>query len=87
MKDTICSLATGGGTSAIAIIRISGQESIKIANTIFIDFWPEIRMIAIALVPPPVAKEQIVSFMLIYFIWQKYLKSFVYLYNVIILQA
>lgn len=35
MKDTICSLATGGGTSAIAIIRISGQESIKIANTIF----------------------------------------------------
>ena len=34
-EDTICALATGGGTSAIALIRISGKDSIKITNTIF----------------------------------------------------
>ena len=34
-EDTICALATGGGLSAIAIIRLSGKEAIKITNTIF----------------------------------------------------
>ena len=34
-NDTICALATGGGMSAIALIRLSGLESIKIANKIF----------------------------------------------------
>jgi len=33
--DTICALATGGGMSAIALIRISGYDSIKITNKIF----------------------------------------------------
>jgi len=33
--DTICALATGGGMSAIALIRLSGIESIKIADKIF----------------------------------------------------
>ena len=34
-NDTICALATGGGMSAIALIRLSGIESIKISNKIF----------------------------------------------------
>ena len=34
-SDTICALATGSLTSAIAIIRISGKEAIKIINSIF----------------------------------------------------
>jgi tRNA modification GTPase len=34
-EDTICALATGGGLSAIAIIRLSGKEAIKITNSIF----------------------------------------------------
>jgi len=33
--DTICSLATGGGISAIALIRVSGNKSIKIVDKIF----------------------------------------------------
>ncbi|MFL2573945.1 MAG: tRNA uridine-5-carboxymethylaminomethyl(34) synthesis GTPase MnmE [Flavobacteriales bacterium] len=33
--DTICALATGGGMSAIALIRISGIDAIKISNKIF----------------------------------------------------
>ena len=33
--DTICALATGGGISAIALIRVSGNESIKIVDKIF----------------------------------------------------
>jgi tRNA modification GTPase len=34
-NDTICALATGGGLSAIAVIRLSGKEAIKITNTVF----------------------------------------------------
>ena len=34
-EDTICALATGGGLSAIAVIRLSGERRIKITNTIF----------------------------------------------------
>jgi len=34
-EDTICALATGGGLSAIAVIRLSGKEAIKITNAIF----------------------------------------------------
>ena len=34
-EDTICALATGGGLSAIAILRLSGKEAIKITNTVF----------------------------------------------------
>lgn len=34
-NDTICALATGGGMSAIALIRLSGVSSIKIADKIF----------------------------------------------------
>ena len=34
-NDTICALATGGGISAIALIRISGKETINIVNKIF----------------------------------------------------
>ena len=33
--DTICALATGGGMSAIALIRISGINAIKISDKIF----------------------------------------------------
>jgi len=33
--DTICALATGGGLSAIAIIRLSGKDAIKITNSVF----------------------------------------------------
>ena len=35
IDDTICALATGGGKSAIAVIRISGPNALKITNTIF----------------------------------------------------
>jgi len=34
-EDTICAIATGGSLSAISIIRLSGNEAIKIINTIF----------------------------------------------------
>ena len=34
-EDTICALATGGGLSAIAVIRLSGKEAIKITNAVF----------------------------------------------------
>ena len=33
--DTICAIATGGGTSAIAVIRISGKKSFDIIKQIF----------------------------------------------------
>ena len=35
MNDTICAIATSQGVGAIAIIRISGEESIPIVNRIF----------------------------------------------------
>lgn len=35
MNDTICAISTSQGIGAIAIIRISGQDSIKIVNKIF----------------------------------------------------
>ena len=34
-SDTICALATGGGISAIALVRISGDRSIEIVNKVF----------------------------------------------------
>jgi tRNA modification GTPase len=34
-EDTICALATGGGLSAIAVLRLSGKEAVKITNTVF----------------------------------------------------
>ena len=34
-QDTICAINTGGGMSAIAIIRISGNQAISITNSIF----------------------------------------------------
>ena len=34
-EDTICAITTGGGMSAIAIIRISGNKAIKITNSVF----------------------------------------------------
>jgi tRNA modification GTPase len=34
-ENTICAIATGSVTSAIAIIRVSGNEAIQIANSIF----------------------------------------------------
>ncbi len=34
-EDTICSISTGGGMSAIAVIRISGRKSIEIVNSVF----------------------------------------------------
>ena len=34
-SDTICALATGGGISAIALLRISGDRSIEIVNKVF----------------------------------------------------
>ena len=34
-EDTICALATGEGLSAIAIIRLSGKDAIKITNSYF----------------------------------------------------
>ena len=35
MDDTICSIATSLGVGAISIIRVSGNDSIKIVNSIF----------------------------------------------------
>ena len=35
IQDTICAISTGGNMSAIAIIRISGNNAIKITNSIF----------------------------------------------------
>ena len=35
MNDTICAISTSQGVGAIAIIRISGEEAISIANSIF----------------------------------------------------
>ena len=35
MNDTICAIATSQGVGAIAIIRISGEDSIKVVNKIF----------------------------------------------------
>jgi len=34
-EDTICAITTGGGMSAIAVIRISGNKAISITNSIF----------------------------------------------------
>ncbi len=34
-QDTICALATANGVGAIGIIRVSGDNSINITNTIF----------------------------------------------------
>ena len=34
-EDTICAISTGGGMSAIAVIRISGNKAIHITNSIF----------------------------------------------------
>ena len=34
MNDTICAISTSQGVGAIAIIRVSGQESINIVNSI-----------------------------------------------------
>ena len=35
MNDTICAIATSQGVGAIAIIRVSGEESTEIVNKIF----------------------------------------------------
>ncbi|MCF8379131.1 MAG: tRNA uridine-5-carboxymethylaminomethyl(34) synthesis GTPase MnmE [Bacteroidales bacterium] len=35
LTDTICALATPSGTSAIAVIRISGDQSVKVCHSIF----------------------------------------------------
>ncbi|MGN1337593.1 MAG: tRNA uridine-5-carboxymethylaminomethyl(34) synthesis GTPase MnmE [Candidatus Coprovivens sp.] len=35
MNDTICAIATSQGKGAIAIIRVSGEESVEIVNKIF----------------------------------------------------
>lgn len=34
-QDTICALATASGTGALGIVRVSGKNAIKIANTLF----------------------------------------------------
>ena len=34
-EDTICAITTGGGMSAIAVIRISGKHAISISNSVF----------------------------------------------------
>tara|TARA_B100001758_G_scaffold247425_1_gene265193 strand:- start:1710 stop:3062 length:1353 start_codon:yes stop_codon:yes gene_type:complete len=34
-EDTICAITTGGGMSAIAIIRISGNKAIEVTNSVF----------------------------------------------------
>ena len=36
MNDTICAIATSQGVGAIAIIRVSGNESLEIVNKLFI---------------------------------------------------
>ncbi|MFA6261461.1 MAG: tRNA uridine-5-carboxymethylaminomethyl(34) synthesis GTPase MnmE [Bacteroidia bacterium] len=35
LKDTICALATPGGTGAIGVIRISGTEAIRVVDRLF----------------------------------------------------
>ena len=35
MESTICAISTAPGTGGIAVIRVSGQDSIRIADTIF----------------------------------------------------
>ena len=35
MNDTICAISTSQGVGAIAIVRVSGSESIEIVNSIF----------------------------------------------------
>lgn len=35
-KDTICAIATASGTAAMSIIRLSGEESLKIASKSFV---------------------------------------------------
>ena len=35
MNDTICAISTSQGVGAIAIIRISGEDSINIVNKVF----------------------------------------------------
>ena len=34
--DTICALATGSGIGAIAVVRISGADSRKISQNVFL---------------------------------------------------
>ena len=36
LNTTICALATGGGTSALAIIRVSGPEALSVTDKIFV---------------------------------------------------
>ena len=38
-EDTICSIITGGGMSAVAVIRISGTKSIYTCNKIFSGYF------------------------------------------------
>ena len=35
MNDTICAISTAQGVGAISIIRVSGDDAIKIVNNIF----------------------------------------------------
>ena len=35
IDDTICAIATGGNESAIAVIRVTGDNAIKFTNSIF----------------------------------------------------
>ena len=35
MKDTICAIATAAGNSGVGIVRISGENSVEIAEKIF----------------------------------------------------
>ena len=42
-NDTICALATGGGISAIALIRISGKETINIVKNIIFSRIPSLK--------------------------------------------
>ena len=35
MNDTICAISTSQGIGAIAIVRVSGEDAIKIVNKIF----------------------------------------------------
>ncbi|MDD2491529.1 MAG: tRNA uridine-5-carboxymethylaminomethyl(34) synthesis GTPase MnmE, partial [Bacteroidales bacterium] len=37
-NDTICAIATPGGSSAISVIRVSGENSVDIVNKIFNPF-------------------------------------------------
>ena len=60
---------------------------LKIVFVISIACFPDKRITAIALNPPPVASAQIVSSCSKLFMQQKYSKSFVNSYNVLILQT